>query len=489
MVKQNIKAKIQKRNKLRFIKKIAVTAFLGFGLMVTTASAEDTLKTVYHVYLDGEHIGKVDQQEIVEQHIEEKIATNAEKYTNLDLTIDEKVDYISEKVFDPTYNNEEVTSLLDENTAIVANAVELKIADRTVGYFENEEAVDAVVNAYKAKYVPKDVLAEIDAAKADSKDSDTNAEKQTESKLAIGEKHIRDAVLSDDVTLESKQVVPAEVLTEEQGVALLEKGTLEEKVHKVKEGEVLGKIASNYDLSTKDLLKLNSDLTAESLLRIGQEINVTALEPFVNVIVTEEELVEETIPYKTEIIESDDLYKGDEEVKQEGKDGKKEVLYTIEKTNGKQTAKEVKTEKKTEEAVKEVIIKGTKVIPSRGTGKMAWPAVGGYISSQVGERWGSMHKGLDIARPSNRSILAADNGVVVSAGADGSFGNKIVINHNNGLKTLYAHLSSIDVSVGQTVEKGSKIGVMGSTGNSTGIHLHFEVHKNGVFQNPLNYVK
>ena len=100
-----------------------------------------------------------------------------------------------------------------------------------------------------------------------------------------------------------------------------------------------------------------------------------------------------------------------------------------------------------------------------------------------------MHKGLDIARPSNRSILAADNGVVVSAGADGSFGNKIVINHNNGLKTLYAHLSSIDVSVGQTVEKGSKIGVMGSTGNSTGIHLHFEVHKNGVFQNPLNYVK
>ena len=128
MVKQNIKAKIQKRNKFRFrfIKKIALTAFLGFGLMVTTASAEDTLKTVYHVYLDGEHIGKVDQQEIVEQHIEEKIATNAEKYTNLDLTIDEKVDYISEKVFDPTYNNEEVTSLLDENTAIVANAVDLK---------------------------------------------------------------------------------------------------------------------------------------------------------------------------------------------------------------------------------------------------------------------------------------------------------------------------------------------------------------------------
>lgn len=489
MFNRNTNVKSKNRNKNRFMKKVAITAFLGFGLTIATASAEDILQTVYHVYLDGEHIGKVDQQEIVEKHLEDKILKDAAQYKDLDLTIDGKVDYISEMVFNPTYNNEEVTSVLDENTSIVANVVELKIADRTVGYFENEEAVDAVVNAYKAKYVSDDVLAEMDAAKEGSKDSNTDSKKQIESKLTIGEKHIRDVELSDDVELETKQVVPADVLTEEQGVALLEKGTLEEKVHKVKEDEVLGEIASNYDLSTKELLELNSDLTADSLLHIGQEINVTALEPFVDVVVTEEELVEEKILYETEIIESGELYKGDEEIKQAGKDGKKEVLYSIEKTNGKQTAKEVKTEKTTEEAVKEVVIKGTKVIPSRGTGKMVWPAVGGYISSHVGERWGSMHKGLDIARPSNRSILAADNGVVVSAGADGSFGNKVVIDHNNGLKTLYAHLSSIEVSVGQTVEQGSKIGVMGSTGNSTGIHLHFEVHKNDVFQNPLNYVK
>lgn len=120
---------------------------------------------------------------------------------------------------------------------------------------------------------------------------------------------------------------------------------------------------------------------------------------------------------------------------------------------------------------------------------MAWPAVGGYISSHLGERWGKMHKGIDIARPSNRNILAADNGVVESAGYNnGGYGNKIVINHNNGMKTVYAHLSSIDVKVGQVVEKGSKIGVMGSTGNSTGIHLHFEVYKSGSLENPTEYV-
>ena len=74
------------------------------------------------------------------------------------------------------------------------------------------------------------------------------------------------------------------------------------------------------------------------------------------------------------------------------------------------------------------------------------------------------------------------------AGTSGTYGNRIVINHNNGFTTLYGHLSSINVEVGQVVEKGSVIGIMGSTGNSTGTHLHFEVEKNGSLENPLSYV-
>ena len=128
-------------------------------------------------------------------------------------------------------------------------------------------------------------------------------------------------------------------------------------------------------------------------------------------------------------------------------------------------------------------------MPSRGTGTFAWPAVGGYVSSKMGARWGRVHQGIDIARPSSRTILAADNGVVTKAGKHSTYGNRIVIKHNNGYETLYAHLSSIDVSVGQTVPQGTKIGVMGSTGRSTGIHLHFEVFKNGTNIDPMSVLK
>lgn len=106
----------------------------------------------------------------------------------------------------------------------------------------------------------------------------------------------------------------------------------------------------------------------------------------------------------------------------------------------------------------------------------------------MGSRWGSYHRGIDIARPSNYNIKASDNGVVTAVGWEGTYGQRIVINHNNGYETVYAHLSEIKVSVGQVVPQGSVIGIMGSTGRSTGTHLHFEVHKNGALVDPLSYL-
>ncbi|KKS79208.1 MAG: Peptidase M23 family protein [Candidatus Beckwithbacteria bacterium GW2011_GWA2_43_10] len=120
------------------------------------------------------------------------------------------------------------------------------------------------------------------------------------------------------------------------------------------------------------------------------------------------------------------------------------------------------------------------------TGQFIWPA-GGTIS----QRYVWYHRGIDIANKSGPLILAADSGKVTMAGWPdaGGYGNRVMIDHGNGFQTLYAHLSGISVTAGQTVNRGDVIGRMGSTGRSTGTHLHFEIRTGGSIVNPLEYLK
>jgi len=119
-----------------------------------------------------------------------------------------------------------------------------------------------------------------------------------------------------------------------------------------------------------------------------------------------------------------------------------------------------------------------------GTGQLMWPT-SGSVSSNYGPRNGRNHQGVDISAPHGTSIVAADSGTVVTSTYAGGYGNYIVIAHGNGTTTLYAHMSSRAVGAGASVSKGQYIGSVGSTGNSTGPHLHFEVSVNGTRVNPL----
>lgn len=127
-----------------------------------------------------------------------------------------------------------------------------------------------------------------------------------------------------------------------------------------------------------------------------------------------------------------------------------------------------------------------------GSGRLAWP-LQGPINSGFGNRrdpFGNgtrMHSGIDIGAPSGAPIHAAADGTVVSAGWNGGYGNAVIIDHGDGLATLYGHMSKIGVSGGQ-VSQGEVIGYVGSTGNSTGPHLHFETRVNGNPQNPMNFL-
>lgn len=122
-----------------------------------------------------------------------------------------------------------------------------------------------------------------------------------------------------------------------------------------------------------------------------------------------------------------------------------------------------------------------------GSGKMAWPTSGYRITQYFSWR----HTGVDIGNKTGTPIYAAEAGVVeiASGGYNGGYGNTIVINHGGGYKTRYGHASKLFVKVGDEVEKGENIAAMGSTGRSTGPHLHFEVLINGKRYNPLNYIK
>lgn len=129
------------------------------------------------------------------------------------------------------------------------------------------------------------------------------------------------------------------------------------------------------------------------------------------------------------------------------------------------------------------------ITPNAGTvvasGQFVWPTAG-----TISQRFAWYHPGIDIANRGLPPVLAADSGRVIASGWDGTgYGNMVLIDHGNGYKTRYGHMSKLYVITGQTVGRGSPIGQMGSTGRSTGPHLHFEIYQNGTRLNPLGFLK
>lgn len=149
--------------------------------------------------------------------------------------------------------------------------------------------------------------------------------------------------------------------------------------------------------------------------------------------------------------------------------------------------------------VKKVVVAQTSTIPASGVntsskvidlGISLIRPVSGVVTSRFGTRWGRSHKGIDIGAPQGTTIYAAASGTVTYAqyGYGGGYGNHLIISHGNGITTLYGHCTSLLVSEGQYVTQGQAIATVGSTGSSTGNHLHLEIRVNGVAQNPQNYL-
>lgn len=466
------------------MKKAAVTVLLvssfTFNIGFASDAEKEKLQEIFHVYAGDKYIGTISDDEVVYELIDAKSKAVKEKYKGLNYTEESNIKLVPEQKFNPQTDDDATLAAINDNIQILSEAYAVTVDNQVVAYVKDQAAYEEVLHQLKLSVISEQSLQALEARKQ------SNAPVPA---LEVGSERIIDLAFVEEVAGKTKNVLPSEVLTVENAVQYLRKGTLQEKVYEVQEGDVLGSIAVKFDIPSRELLALNPDLKDADSLQIGQQLKVTALKPFISVSLVTEIKISEVIQAPLEVIETDNLLKGTTKTHQTGVDGKRDVIYRVTEVNGIRVSKSTQSETILKEAIPEVILKGTKVIPSVGTGSYVWPAQGGYISSDMGYRWGEYHRGIDIAGPYGYAIYAIDNGRVSFTGWDGTYGNKIVINHNNGYTSTYAHLSDIDVSVGQTVGQGSVIGRMGSTGRSTGLHLHLEMTKNGALINPLPYIR
>jgi murein DD-endopeptidase MepM/ murein hydrolase activator NlpD len=271
-----------------------------------------------------------------------------------------------------------------------------------------------------------------------------------------------------------------------------------------KEGEeVINRIANDYlqkiTLEDKKIISINNKIkyipkevqmssvnTIEDITAGIRALNNNSNVSFLNIQISGKKVEEIPVNYSSLIKWSDTMAKGQSQVTQKGENGLKEVEKEVIFTNGKVVQEKVIKEKLINKAKDEIIVKGLKtdaistaamIVPSRGS-----------ISSNFGVRWGKMHEGIDIAAPMNTPIYAAMDGKVIYSDWETGYGKVIKIAHSNNIETIYGHCNSLNTKKNQNVKKGDLIGYVGSTGNSTGPHLHFEVRISGKPVDPSPYI-
>jgi murein DD-endopeptidase MepM/ murein hydrolase activator NlpD len=206
---------------------------------------------------------------------------------------------------------------------------------------------------------------------------------------------------------------------------------------------------------------------------------------------TEQTQYTEEVAFPVENRDDNTVYEGDTAVVTAGVTGENLVTENTVYLNGVQQSKQIVSTVETKAPVTEVLAVGTLPRPKTASyGKYIWPAEG-IISSGFGHRTGygsSNHQGIDIAGSYGSDIVAADGGLVIRSGWYSGYGQIIEIQHDNGDITYYGHCSKLLVEEGERVYQGQSIAQMGSTGDSNGVHCHFEIRKDGDPVNPIKYL-
>ena len=297
---------------------------------------------------------------------------------------------------------------------------------------------------------------------------------------------IEEAVVVENVEFKTTNTRLGNILSEDEMVEKLTTPVEKEQMHTAVAGETLESVATDHGIELKQLKKENPGVPNK--LAVGTAVVIRQTAPPLTVKITEKRTYEHTIKYETEKKKTKKLYKGDSQVKIDGKNGKSKRTERNVYVNGEKVDSELLDEQISKKPVTKVVMVGSaKRPPTIGDGQYDWPMKGGYvITSYFGARWGRMHEGIDMGCASGSYCYASDGGTVINACYLPSYGNVVIIDHQNGDLTYYAHLSGFAVSNGDKVYAGQLIAYTGNTGNSTGPHLHFGIKRNGSFINPMS---
>lgn len=361
---------------------------------------------------------------------------------------------------DKIANRSEVAKAIEDSLLLETSAAQIKVDGRPTVYVADAAIANKVLSDVKVRL----------------------------SNCTEGEKIVRAAFI-EKVEVNEGTFPAREVLGAEEALVLLEVGDKAPIEYTVMEGDSLWLIARRHDTRVANIMALNN-LKSEDL-QLEQKILISCSNPLVSVESVIEGKKTEVIPYTTKVTKDKSVSSTRE--KQKGQNGEKQVTYVLTKKNGRVTENKILAEVITRKPVDRIVVTGTRnsytLTASRGgshIGGLSWP-IRGAITSNYGSRGGS-HTGLDINGTTGQSIRAAGSGTVTFAGRNGNYGLLVTIDHGNGLKTRYAHCSSLLVKVGGKVSKGEVIARVGSTGRSSGSHLHFEVISGGSYQSPLRFL-
>lgn len=443
-----------------------LSSFMIDNIQAASLDAEPDTLTVQKVMLNGNESGYVCDQTSAEIIMDEILDEAATRF-NMEIADGNVLSFEETSISREDLSTKDVLEgSFRKYAKILVNAYTIFADDVSIGTLKSEEEAQQILNNVKSQYLSDGASFE-------------------------------DAQFQEDVKVLETPVNLTQVQTMEEVEAELEKKQEAFEEYTIQGDDNFWSISQDYKIKMDDLVKMNEDKDPKKL-REGMVIRLSYPKSILNVVTKELTKYEEQIPYETYTEKDDSMYTNESKVIREGQEGKKVIEANIIRVNGVEKDREITSEVVVLEPVNKIIARGTKkevtaASIARGYGKFKTPT-SGRITSRFGKRthpitrrW-TMHSGLDIANSKGTAIYAAESGTISATGWQGGYGKRIEIDHGAGITTLYAHLSSIKVSSGDSVSRGDLIGYMGSTGNSTGPHLHFEVRIDGVARNPQKYL-